>query len=117
MPKVAIAVKVEPAEAEALKEQAKAQGRTISDMMLEALNRARDAGMNESKIRNMELENQALKEQLARLNRKPQLTKKITVPVTIQEHAAIARLAAERRTSMGLVLKQAATGPALPALQ
>ena len=115
MAKVAIALKVEPEKAAALKKKVAEQGKTVSELLQERLFSTQKADVPEGKIEDVKRENEVLREQLRRVNRKPLTIKRVSVPLTLEEHEKLTRAAFEQKVSRSALLRGMLTGEA-PAL-
>ena len=109
MAKVAISLKVEPEVAKSLKDRAASKGKNISDLLQEGLFVTGKIGMLEDKINNVLNENQELRKQLGRVNRKPQTTKRVSIPLTLSEYKKLSSAAYERDMSRSAVLRSLLT--------
>ena len=81
---------------DALKEQSKIEGKTVTDILQDALSGADRSHVHESKIATQERRIKDLEDRITRLTGKaPARTKRLSISVTIEEHATIKDLAAK----------------------
>ena len=107
MARKALSIKVNEIELDSLKQVARASGKSVTSVLMDGM---------KAHAHNLDLQAQ-LQEQARQIQelqtrfqsatgRKLQTQKKATIPLTESEHHALKVMAAERNTSMGLLLRQ-----------
>jgi len=101
------AIKVFDHEIDAIKQVAKATGKSATRVMLEGVQAHAQNIDLQKRIEQLERKQAETESRLeAATGRKPQTKKEARIPLTEQEHHALKVMAAERNTSMGLLLRQ-----------
>ena len=113
MPKKLVNFRLDEETIDALKEQSKIEGKTVTDILQDALSGADRSHVHESKIATQERRIKDLEDRITRLTGKaPARTKRLSISVTIEEHATIKDLAAKAGMTLSEMLRQSL--PATP---
>ena len=105
MAKVAIALKVDPETHAELKQRAETQNKTLSDLLQEGLFVTQKIQVLESKMDDMTRQNEEMRRQLERVNRKPIIKKRVSIPLSLQEYDNLSKIAFEQKRSKSAVLR------------
>ena len=104
--KTALAIRVDKLEAESLKEIAKASDKSVTCVMLDGQKLKPWTWICKSKLQTCNDKSQNWARHESATGRKLQTQKKVSIPLTEQEHYALKVIAADRNTPMGLLLRQ-----------
>ena len=116
MPKKIVAMKVDEARKTALEQQAKEQGKTITDILLEGLDNATHTHFLKQQIQELHDKNQELEAKyMQATGHKVNMQKRITVPVTDREYQIISKAAAEAKLSRGRFVRSVLIDETRPA--
>ena len=100
-----LSFKVEPEVASELRLKATQAGKKLSELLIEGIVDVKSNYMYKERFTEMERENLELREQLKRLHKTPNLKKRVSIPLTLEEFDALQKISFKTRESKSTVLR------------